>query len=58
MERTLVAMVYNGRVYVYMTNDILEYSNGQIGENKYGTITEIDCISSSDLVKLDRPWDQ
>lgn len=44
------AMVYNGRVYVYMTNDILEYSNGQIGENKYGTITEIDCISSSDLV--------
>ncbi|HQF49269.1 MAG TPA: endo-1,4-beta-xylanase [Paludibacteraceae bacterium] len=44
------AMVYNGRVYVYMTNDIYEYKDGQITTNGYGKITEIDCISSSDLV--------
>ncbi|MFA6778655.1 MAG: endo-1,4-beta-xylanase [Paludibacteraceae bacterium] len=44
------AMVYNDEVFIYMTNDIYEYSNGAISTNNYGTITEINCVSSKDLV--------
>jgi arabinoxylan arabinofuranohydrolase len=43
-------MVYNDTVYMYSTNDIYEYKNGQIGENTYGTIKQINCFSSKDLV--------
>ncbi len=44
-------MEYNGRVYVYTTNDVVEYdSNGQIVENTYGQIDKINCISSDDMV--------
>ncbi len=44
-------MEYNGRVYVYMTNDVVEYdSEGNIAENTYNQINQINCISSDDLV--------
>ncbi|MCM1474385.1 MAG: endo-1,4-beta-xylanase, partial [Muribaculaceae bacterium] len=44
-------MEYNGRVYVYMTNDVVEYdSNGNITENTYGKVNKINCISSDDMV--------
>lgn len=44
-------MEYNGRVYVYMTNDVIEYdSNGNVAENTYGQVNQINCISSDDLV--------
>ena len=44
------AMVYDGRVYVYTTNDVYEYENGKIKSNSYGKINTINCISSADLV--------
>lgn len=45
------AMEYNGRVYVYTTNDVLEYdSSGKLKENTYATIQNLNCISSDDLV--------
>ena len=44
-------MEYNGRLYVYMTNDIVEYdANGKVKENSYSQIHTINCISSDDLV--------
>ena len=44
-------MEYNGRLYVYMTDDILEYgANGKVKENSYSQIRTINCISSDDLV--------
>ena len=43
-------MEYNGRVYVYLTADNIEYdANGNIKENSYDSCT-IHCISSADLV--------
>ncbi|MCQ2975528.1 MAG: glycoside hydrolase family 43 protein [Bacteroidales bacterium] len=45
------AMEYNGRVYVYMTNDILvKDENGNYKENDFKTINKIFCVSSEDLV--------
>ncbi len=45
------AMEYNGRVYIYTTNDVIEYgANGAVGENTYGKINKINCISSDDMV--------
>ena len=45
------ALVYDGRVYLYMTGDIFEYeSSGEIKTNSYGKIQSICVISSSDLV--------
>lgn len=45
------AMHYNNRVYVYMTNDIVEYdSEGNIRNNSYGKINKISCMSSDDMV--------
>lgn len=45
------AMVYGDRVYVYMTNDMLEYDEaGNIKENSYSKINNLGCISSDDLV--------
>ena len=44
-------MEYNGRIYVYMTNDIIEYeSTGRVKENSYSKIRHISCISSEDMV--------
>ena len=43
-------MVYDGRLYLYTTNDALErHSNGKIQDNTYNSGT-INCISSADLV--------
>lgn len=44
-------MEYDGRVYVYMTNDVIEYdSDGNVVENTYNLVNKINCISSDDLV--------
>ncbi|MBR4361816.1 MAG: family 43 glycosylhydrolase [Ruminococcus sp.] len=43
-------MEYNGRVYIYMTDDHLLYSNGQVTKETYSTINCLRCISSDDLV--------
>lgn len=45
------ALVYDGRVYLYMTADIFEYeSTGEVKTNSYSKINSICVISSSDLV--------
>ncbi|RUS43813.1 carbohydrate-binding protein [Cohnella sp. AR92] len=45
------AMVYDGRVYVYMTNDVFEYNaDGTVKDNGYGLINKITVVSSSDMV--------
>jgi arabinoxylan arabinofuranohydrolase len=45
------AITYNGRVYIYMTNDIYAYDNdGKITQNNYGMINKIGVISSNDMV--------
>jgi len=44
-------MEYDGRLYVYMTDDIVEYDgSGKVRENSYSQIRTINCISSDDLV--------
>ena len=44
-------MEYNGRVYVYTTNDVIEYdTNGNVTENTYAQVNKINCISSDDMV--------
>ena len=44
-------MEYNGRLYVYMTDDIVEYdAGGKVRENSYSQIRTINCISSDDMV--------
>ncbi|WP_042212217.1 glycoside hydrolase family 43 protein [Paenibacillus borealis] len=45
------ALVFGDRVYLYMTNDALEYDgNGTVKENSYSSIHTITVISSADLV--------
>ncbi|KAI7251187.1 hypothetical protein KC345_g11592, partial [Hortaea werneckii] len=45
------ALVFGDRVYLYMTNDALEYDgSGVVKENTYSNINKIAVISSSDLV--------
>ncbi|MDD9265443.1 carbohydrate-binding protein [Paenibacillus sp. GCM10023248] len=45
------AMEYNGRVYVYMTNDVFEYNaDGTIKDNGYGKINKITVVSSDDMI--------
>lgn len=45
------ALVYKDRVYLYMTNDVLEYDGaGQVKDNTYGNINKITVISSDDLM--------
>lgn len=45
------ALVYNDRVYLYMTGDsVMKNENGEIIENHYGNIYTINVISSADLV--------
>jgi len=44
-------MVYNGRVYVYMSSDAYMYdSNGKVIDNNYSNIKTITCVSSDDMV--------
>ena len=44
-------MEYDGRLYVYMTDDLLDYdAAGKVKENSYSQIRTINCISSDDLV--------
>ena len=43
-------MVYNNRVYVYMSSDAYMYSNGNVIDNDYSNIKSITCISSDDMV--------
>ena len=44
-------MEYNGRLYVYMTNDIVERDTTvKVRENSYSQIRHISCISSDDMV--------
>ncbi|ACI19652.1 glycoside hydrolase family 43 protein [Dictyoglomus thermophilum] len=44
-------LVYKDRVYIYLTNDIVEYDkNGNVLENSYSKINKITVISSEDLV--------
>ncbi len=44
-------MEYDGRLYVYMTDDIVEWKfDGTALENTYSKIRKINCISSDDLV--------
>ena len=44
-------MEYDGRVYVYTTNDVVEYAtDGSVAENTSGKINKINCISSDDMV--------
>lgn len=45
------AIEYDGRVYIYMTGDVVEYdSTGAVKDNSYGKINTINVISSEDLV--------
>ena len=45
------ALVFEDRVYLYNTNDVLEYdTDGQVKDNTYGTINRLSIISSDDLV--------
>lgn len=45
------AVEYNGRLYVYGTNDQQEYnSTKNKGENTYGKINQLVCFSTADLV--------
>ncbi len=45
------ALVYNDRVYLYMTGDQLEYdAAGEIKENSYSSINKLNVISSADLM--------
>ena len=44
-------MTWDGRIYVYMTNDTLETDfSGKVLENTYSKIRSVNCISSDDLV--------
>ncbi len=45
------ALVWNDRLYIYTTNDVVEYAgDGTVKENSYSQINKINCISSADLV--------
>lgn len=45
------ALVFDGRVYLYATNDVLEYDgNGQVKDNSFANINKLSVISSSDLI--------
>lgn len=45
------ALVYDGRVYIYMTGDVIERdASGNIIDNTYSVIDTINVISSDDMV--------
>ena len=43
-------MEYDGRVYIYMTDDHMLYENGKPSKEVYSTINCLRCISSDDMV--------
>ena len=50
------AISYNGRVYVYMTGDVIEYdSDGNALNNSFSRINTLNVISSDDLVNWTDP---
>jgi arabinoxylan arabinofuranohydrolase len=45
------ALVFKDRVYLYNTNDVLEYDeNGNVKDNSYSSINKLSVVSSDDLV--------
>lgn len=44
------AMEYNGRVYVYGTNDSQQYDEAPDADNNYAKIKTLNCYSSADMV--------
>ena len=47
------AMVYDGRVYLYMTADVFEYDGkGELAENSYAKIDRINVISTDDMANF------
>ncbi|MDQ2087750.1 carbohydrate-binding protein [Herbivorax sp. ANBcel31] len=44
------AIVFDGRVYLYMSSDAYEYSNGRLVENSFDNLNKIHVISSADMV--------
>lgn len=44
------AMEYNGRVYVYGTNDSQQYEAAANADNNYSKIKTLNCYSSADMV--------
>lgn len=45
------ALVYNDRVYIYMTGDVVEYDgSNQVKNNSFSQINTLNVISSADLV--------
>lgn len=44
------AMEYNGRVYVYGTNDSQQYEEAPDADNNYAKIRTLNCYSSADMV--------
>jgi arabinoxylan arabinofuranohydrolase len=45
------ALVFEDRVYLYNTNDVLEYDGaGNVKDNSYGSINKLSVISSDDLM--------
>ncbi|TYQ18193.1 UNVERIFIED_CONTAM: arabinoxylan arabinofuranohydrolase [Acetivibrio alkalicellulosi] len=44
------ALVFDGRVYLYMSSDAYEYNNGRIVDNSFSNLNKIHVISSADLV--------
>ena len=52
------ALVYDGRVYLYMTGDVLEHDrSGKVKENSYSQINTLNVVSSADLVNwTDHGW--
>ncbi len=44
------AIVHDGRVYVYMTNDTQQYDPDNLASNNYSNIKTLTVISSADLV--------
>lgn len=44
------AMEYNGRVYVYGTNDTQQYNKAPDAANNYDKINTLNCFSSSDMI--------
>ncbi|MBP0987622.1 MAG: carbohydrate-binding protein, partial [Oscillospiraceae bacterium] len=43
-------MEYDGRIYIFMTDDYLQYDGGSVTDNNYGEINRLRLISSDDLV--------
>lgn len=47
------ALVYDDRVYIYMTADAFEHdATGEVTENTYGRINQINVISTDDMVNF------